>query len=60
MGTDLRDGVAAWKRRRFYLELLEDRRLLAGVINQVAYFDTWNGGIIRSFTPIGFPRGLAG
>ncbi len=29
-------------------EQLEDRRLLAGMITQVGYFDTWDGGIIRS------------
>ncbi len=36
------------KRRRFSVELLEDRRLLAGDISQVGYFDTWDGGVIRS------------
>ncbi len=36
------------KRRRFSVELLEDRLLLAGDISQVGYFDTWDGGIIRS------------
>ena len=36
------------KRRRFFVELLENRLLLAGDISQVGYFDTWDGGIIRS------------
>ena len=36
------------RRRRFAVELLEDRRLLAGVISQVNYFDTWDSGVIRS------------
>ncbi len=36
------------KRRRFVMELLENRRMLAGNITQVNYFDTWDGGIIRS------------
>ena len=36
------------KRRRFCVELLEDRRVLDGVISQVGYFDTWAGGVIRS------------
>ena len=36
------------KRRRFCLELLENRWLLAGVVSQVGYFDTWAGGIVRS------------
>ncbi|MCH8839938.1 MAG: cadherin-like domain-containing protein [Planctomycetes bacterium] len=36
------------KRRRLVFERLEDRRLLTGNISQVGYFDTWDGGIIRS------------
>ena len=36
------------KRRSLLVEFLEDRRLLAGDITQVGYFDTWAGGIIRS------------
>ncbi len=33
------------QRRRFVVEQLEDRRMLAGIITQVGYFDTWNGVI---------------
>ncbi len=36
------------RRRRFTMELLENRRMLAGNVTQVNYFDTWDGGIIRS------------
>ncbi len=36
------------KRRCLLVEFLENRRLLAGDITQVGYFDTWDGGIIRS------------
>ncbi len=36
------------KRRRLAFERLEDRRLLTGDISQLGYFDTWDGGIIRS------------
>lgn len=36
------------KRQRLAVESLEDRRLLAGDITQVGYFDTWDGGVIRS------------
>ena len=31
------------QRRRFVVEQLEDRRMLAGVVTQVGYFDTWEG-----------------
>jgi len=37
-----------WKQRRLAIESLEDRRMLAGLITQVDYFDTWDGGVIRS------------
>ena len=30
------------------LELLEDRRMLAGTITQIGHFDTWDGGVIPS------------
>ncbi len=33
---------------RTLLEKLEDRTLLAGVITQVDYFDTWADGVIKS------------
>ena len=36
------------KHRRLVLERLEQRWLLTGEITQVNYFDTWDGGIIRS------------
>ena len=48
MAMDWHRGRLDRKRRRFLVELLEDRRMLAGVITQVDYFDTWDGGIIRS------------
>jgi len=36
------------RQRRAVFETLEPRRLLAGEISLVRYFDTWGGGIIRS------------
>ncbi len=35
-------------RRRLGNERLEDRCLLAGVITQLGYFDTWDGGVVPS------------
>ena len=42
---DWHSGRLDRKRRRFLVELLEDRRLLAGVITQGGYFDTWDGAV---------------
>jgi len=35
------------------LERLEDRRLLTGLVTQLNYFETWDGGIIPSTDPAG-------
>ncbi|NUQ61803.1 MAG: tandem-95 repeat protein [Pirellulales bacterium] len=50
-GSGLPSGRHSHSTRRCRIEALEPRELLAGDIAMVRYFDTWNGGIIKSTDP---------
>lgn len=41
------------KRRQLLFETLESRNLLSADISLIRYFDTWNGGVVRSTDPAG-------